>query len=118
MVTFLIRPSGRLLRRAIQKDTARHREVDLTVSGGIGGRGLIPGRDEDTFGLGFAYTDFDATALLAAVGFEDDGYGFEGFYNFDLGPGLSLTANVQVIDSVLSGTDTATILGARLNIRF
>jgi len=92
--------------------------IDLTASVGIGGRGLLPGRHDDTFGLAFTYTDFDATPLLAAIGFDDEGYGFEGFYNLDLGRGLSLTADVQVINPVLSATETATILGARLNVQF
>ena len=33
--------------------------IDLSISGGIGGRGLVPGRDDDTFGLGLSYADFD-----------------------------------------------------------
>ena len=92
--------------------------IDLTVSAGVGGRGLVPGRDGDTFGLAFSYTDFDNGPLLDAIGFENHGYGFEAFYNFDLGHGISLTANAQVIDPVLSRTDTTTIIGARLNVRF
>jgi porin len=92
--------------------------IDYAVSAGIGGRGLIPGRDDDTFGLGFSYTDFDDTRLLTAAGFGDDAYAFEAFYNFDLGHGLSVTANAQVIDPWLSDTGTTTVLGTRLNVRF
>jgi porin len=92
--------------------------IDYTVSAGIGGRGLIPGRDDDTFGLGFSYTDFDDTRLLTAAGFGDDAYAFEAFYNFDLGHGLLVTANAQVIDPWLSDAGTTTVLGTRLNVRF
>jgi porin len=92
--------------------------IDLSISGGIGGRGLVPGRDDDTFGLGLSYADFDTKPLLSAVGFGDDGYVFEAFYNFDVGHGLSLTTNVQVLDPVSSSVGTTTVLGARFNVRF
>jgi len=92
--------------------------IDLTISGGIGGRGLIPGRDDDTYGVGLGYSDFDTTPLLAAAGFDDDAWVFEAFYNFDLGHGLSLTANIQVLDPFLSTIGTTTIVGGRLNVRF
>jgi porin len=29
--------------------------IEWAVSGGIGGRGLVPGRHNDTFGLGYYY---------------------------------------------------------------
>ena len=40
------------------------------------------------------------------------------FYNIALTQGVALTLDAQVIDPVIDGVDTATILGARLNIRF
>jgi porin len=92
--------------------------IDLSIGGGIGGRGLLPGREGDTFGIGLTYVDFDTQALLSAIGFDDDGYGFEAFYNFDLGHGLSLTGSAQVLDPVASRVGTTTVLGARFNVRF
>jgi porin len=92
--------------------------IDLTFSLGVGGRGLIAGRDDDLYGLAFNYTDFNTTAVLAVAGFGNDAYGFEAFYNFDLGRGLSLTANLQVLDPVPSAPGTTTVIGARLNVRF
>ncbi len=92
--------------------------IAWSFSAGIGGRGMLPGRDEDTFGLGFAYTDIDRGAFTSALGFDEAAYGAEAYYNIAIGPGVSLTLDAQVLTPALDGVDTATILGARLNIRF
>ena len=91
--------------------------VQLNISAGVGGRGLVPGRDDDTFGIGFIYTDIDA-GIFTTLGLTDDVYGFEAFYNVAVGPGVQLGLDAQVIDQGLAGVDSATIFGARLNIRF
>ncbi len=92
--------------------------VAWSFSAGVGGRGMLPGRDEDTFGLGFAYADIDRSAFASTLGFDDEAYGAEAFYNIAISPGVSLTLDAQVVNPALAGVDTATILGARLNIRF
>ena len=92
--------------------------IAWSFSAGLGGRGILPGRDDDTFGLGFAYTDIDRGAFASALGFDEEAYGFEAFYNIALTQSVALTLDAQVIDPVIDGVDTATILGARLNIRF
>ena len=67
---------------------------------GIGGKGIIPGRGRDRFGLGFYYIDvsnpelqglFQNTKLLR------DEYGFEAFYNVAITPWLMLTPDIQVV---------------------
>ena len=67
---------------------------------GIGGKGMIPGRGRDRFGLGFYYIDvsnpelqglFQNTKLLR------DEYGFEAFYNVAITPWLMLTPDIQVV---------------------
>ncbi len=92
--------------------------IAWSLSAGLGGRGMLPGRDEDTFGLGFAYADIDRSAITSAFGFDDQAYGVEAYYNIAISPGVSLTLDAQVVNPVLDDFDTATILGARLNIRF
>jgi hypothetical protein len=52
------------------------------------------------------------------IGFEDEAYAFEAFYNLALAPGILLTFDGQVIEPASAGVDTATILGMRLNLRF
>jgi porin len=84
---------------------------DWTVSAGIGGRGLIPGRDEDQLGVGYG-------ASHETAGLADDGQGIEAYYSLSICPGVSLTADVQVIDTASPATDTTTLWGLRLNVRF
>ncbi len=92
--------------------------IELSLSAGVGGRGMLPGRDDDTFGLGFAYADIDQSPFTALLGFDDTAYGVEAFYNLSLAPGVALTVDAQLVSAVIDRVDTATILGARLNIRF
>jgi porin len=109
---------------------------------GIGGKGVIPGRNQDRFGFGFYYIDvnnpklqglFQATKLLR------DEYGFEAFYNLAITPWLMLTPDIQIVrgaqkEKITIGTSpgpigvpfianrksigTATILGVRLQTVF
>jgi porin len=107
---------------------------------GIGGKGVIPSRERDRYGLGFYYIDvknpqlegiFQTTKLLR------DEYGFEAFYNIAITPWLELTPDIQIVrgaqkDEVSIGTGplgllpridkksigTATILGLRLKMVF
>ena len=67
---------------------------------GIGGKGVIPNRDNDRYGLGFYYIDannpelqgiFNTTKLLR------DEYGFEVFYNIAITPWLMVTPDIQVV---------------------
>ncbi len=89
-----------------------------TASGGVSGRGIIPGRDDDIFGLGYFYTKVNAPRLTGAGILDDYSQGFEAFYNIAITPSASLTLDVQVVEDPFLDTDTATILGARLQLRF
>lgn len=107
---------------------------------GFGGKGLIPRRENDRYGLGFYFIDvsnpklqglFRSTKLLR------DEYGFEAFYNIAITPWLNLTPDLQVVRGaqkdkfttgpgplglpVITGKKsiaTATILGLRLQVVF
>ncbi len=92
--------------------------VDWAVSGGIGGRGMIPTRDNDFFGVGYFYTDIQATELLSTLGAREYGQGFEAFYNIAATPAFHVTLDVQVVEPVGSGASTATILGMRASLIF
>ena len=97
--------------------------IDQFYSFGIGGYGmLIPGRDNDRWGLGWAGTHIssDLRNALGPLGrrlnsFEHAG---EVFYNFQVTPAVHLTVNAQVIDSVVKATDTAFTIGTRLQVDF
>ena len=74
--------------------------MNFFYSLGIAGKGVIPSRQNDRYGLGFYYIDvknpalqglFQSTKLLR------DEYGFEGFYNVAITPWLLLTPDIQVV---------------------
>jgi porin len=97
---------------------------------GIGGKGLIPSRDLDRFGIGYYYTsNRNPTLQVPLVGtksFLRDEWGFEAFYNVALTPWLLLTPDVQVIGPsqkreivgllARERIGTATVLGVRLQL--
>ncbi len=94
---------------------------NMTMSGGLGARGIIPGRPNDRMGLGiygmFASNDFkDASYLLNDL--LEDEVGFEAYYNLAITPWLQLSADAQYIDQGLSTSDNSWVLGSRLNVRF
>ena len=90
----------------------------LTYSIGLGGRGVIPGRDNDLFGLGYFYTETEDGNLLTSVGIEDDTQGFEAFYNVAITPAVKLSFDVQWLQATVPDTDDAWVLGSRLQLTF
>jgi len=96
--------------------------IDQFYSFGIGGYGMIPGRDDDRWGLGWAGThissDLRRDAGLLGTDLNSFEHGFEAFYNFAVTPATHVTANVQVIDTVNPGLDTAVVIGTRFQFDF
>ena len=100
---------------------------------GIGGKGIVPGRPSDNFGIGWARTEFSGNfvpllrqELRLGLGHED---AIELYYNAALTPWLSVALDLQIIDSALDRTldasgaqlsdmHTAVVLGLRLYSRF
>jgi hypothetical protein len=65
-----------------------------------GGKGIVPGRPHDRFGIGLYYSDVKSPefrGLLQTRRFLRDEYGFEAFYNFALTPWLQLTPDLQIV---------------------
>lgn len=100
-------------------------------SGGIGGKGLIPGRSLDRFGVGVYYLDVSSIKLRfgnQTRSFLGNESGFEAFYNIAITPWLLFTPDIQVIDPsqrrelVSVGNrksiDTTTVVGFRLQTVF
>jgi len=102
---------------------------------GVGGRGIIPSRPLDRFGIGYYYIDVKSpkfTGPLATREFLRDEYGFEAYYNFAITPWMQLTPDIQVIrpaqKEIITRTGpitfdrknvhTATVLGLRLQLVF
>jgi porin len=95
--------------------------IKAFYSFGFGGKGIIPGRDNDTFGLGFYYADpsdeFTGKSVEGSIDI-DTGFGAELFYNFEVKPWMHITPDIQVLDSGFGGVDTAVVLGLRSRIDF
>jgi porin len=105
---------------------------------GIGGKGIIPGRPLDHFGIGYYYLEVNNpsfTGPLETRSFLRDEYGFEAYYNCAVTPWMRLTPNIQYVrgaqkDMVTTETThgithigrtdvgTATIIGVRLQLIF
>ncbi|MBW4618180.1 MAG: carbohydrate porin [Cyanosarcina radialis HA8281-LM2] len=87
---------------------------------GLGGKGLISGRERDSFGLGFYYYNFSndlKNAVNPLIDFGDE-YGIEMYYSYAITPWFYLTGDLQYIDPANQRSDNALVLGLRTNIRF
>jgi len=81
----------------------------------------IASRDHDSIGVGFFYEGLsDSFVDLAAVANIEleDAAGLEIYYRMQFAPWLSVTADLQVIDTNVVGDDTAVIGAIRSNIKF
>ncbi len=83
---------------------------------GLGGTGIIPGRDRDRFGAGYYYLQLadDRPGLFT----DGDEHGLEVFYNLSITPAFELSADLQVIDGAGRFSDNAVIGGLRARITF
>jgi porin len=87
---------------------------------GLAGHGLVPGRPNDSFGIGgFAYGFSDSLqdAVDPLVTFTDE-QGIDAWYSFALTPWFKLTADAQVINPARGTADIAVITGLRANLAF
>jgi porin len=100
--------------------------------GGIGSRGVVPGRPDDTFGIGAARTQFSDAFLPVLrqqlnLGLQHED-ALEMYYNVAVTPSVNVTGDLQIVNSALKKTvspagrlvsvDTAVVAGARLRVRF
>ncbi len=85
--------------------------VENFYSAGIGGKGIIPGRDNDTFGIGYYYINISNKIRSA-----HEGQGVEIFYNFEVTPWFHVTPDFQIIDPANKAVETNFITGIRFKI--
>tara|TARA_R110000850_G_scaffold117831_10_gene234482 strand:+ start:6354 stop:7667 length:1314 start_codon:yes stop_codon:yes gene_type:complete len=83
---------------------------------GLGGTGIIPGRERDRFGLGYFYLKLSENRVGIAT--DDSEQGVEVFYNLAVTPAFEVTADLQIIDGAVRASDTAVVGGLRGRIRF
>ena len=91
--------------------------VSWSIAGGLSGRGSIPGRDADTWGVGYFYNDLqDLDRNLLKL--ENSTMGLEVYYDISLFGWAFLTLDAQWNKSAFRSIDNSTIIGARLNVSF
>ena len=88
------------------------------LSGGFGGRGVIPGRPYDRFGVGPYWLKESSDLNKQPGNLLGDEVGVEAFYNLALTPYVQLSPDVQWISQGIKSSDDAVVLGTRLNVRF
>jgi len=123
--TPLLRGVGMFFRFGLgDKDT---NPVDWDLKIGLGGRGLFPGRGNDTYGIGY-YTverSDSVTAFLddqplppgiTDVLFRSGSSGFEAWYNMEVASWFHLTVDYQAVQSTIRPIDTSHVLGFRFKI--
>ena len=97
--------------------------VHYFASIGVGGKGMIPGRKHDQFGIGYYYIWATTPQRPVDHGhfdsfFADDTQGIELFYEIAITPWMCLTPDLQIIDPAAEDVDTAWVAGLRLTLKF
>ncbi len=95
--------------------------VDSSGFIGIGGTSPLPNRSLDRFGIALFYyslSDYIVDGLRPTGFILEDEQGFEAFYSLALAPWLSISGDLQVIDSAYSNSETSIYLGLRTQVKF
>ncbi len=90
-----------------------------SLAGGVGGRGLIPGREEDVFGIGYFYNGLQQGGVVDRTqDLRSAEQGFEIFYEAQVTGWLHVTPDLQVVRPAFGDNDTAVVLGLRVLVDF
>ena len=93
--------------------------IDAFYSFGFRGNGmLIPGREDDQWGIGWAGSHISGDLRDLTDELRTWEHAFEVYYNYMLTPAMHLSANTQVIRPAVENNDTALTLGLRLQLDF
>ena len=95
--------------------------IKYFASFGISGKGLIPGRCQDTFGVGYYHAWLSNQIPSIAYRFLLNGneQGGELYYNIYLTPWLQITPDLQIIQSADQRVDNTVIVGGlRMQVNF
>ncbi len=92
--------------------------TSFSVAAGLSGRGMIPRRGNDTYGLGYFYNDLQDPRSIALSELEGSAQGLEVYYNLAIAQSIAFSLDFQWTQSAVREIDDAIMLGARLNIRF
>lgn len=92
--------------------------VEGFYSIGVAGRGLLDGRPDDSFGIGYYYLHVSRDLPAPLARRARDEQGMELYYNIAVTPWCHITPDLQIIRPISEGTDTAVVLGIRMKIDF
>jgi len=106
--------------------------VKYIYTTGIGGKGVVPGRPDDNFGIAWARTQFSSDFVSFLRQKLDLGLNVENaveiYYNAAITPWLNVALDLQIVDSALNkelnssgqlvNMDTAVVGGLRAYVRF
>jgi len=87
---------------------------------GFGGKGMIPGREKDQWGIGYYYlkiSDHLPRILRARFGLDHE-QGGEIYYNIQVAPWLHFTPDLQIVGPARRDSNTAVVLGFRMKVDF
>jgi len=96
-------------------------QVNLThsfYSFGVGGKGPLDARPDDTFGVAFYYLNVTDNLPAPLQARARDEYGVEMYYNFAVTPWLHVTPDLQVIEPASRRTNTTVVAGVRARMIF
>ncbi len=85
---------------------------------GLGGKGMIHGRDNDTWGILYNYMQISDEFGSVIDRISRDTQTFEVFYNFELTKWMHITPDFQIVKPSSERVDTAYIAGLRAKIDF
>jgi porin len=107
--------------------------IQYAFLAGIGGKGVVPGRPDDSFGFGLARTQFSSSFVPFLrqqfnLGLQRED-AIEMYYNAAITSWMNVTTDLQIIDSglnkalspttrQLTSIDTVVVLGTHLRVRF
>ncbi len=93
--------------------------IESFYSLGLGGKGVLPGRDDDRCGLGFFYTEWSDVPLAHALDI-NNAQGVELFYNIEVTPWMHITPDLQVLidPGGVADRDVAIVGGVRVQMSF
>jgi porin len=92
--------------------------VSWSVSAGLAGKGLLPGRDRDTAGLGYFYNRLQDPEVVSGDRLTRNTQGLEAYYSIALARSVALSLDLQWTKSAFERVGDAIILGLRLDLRF
>jgi porin len=85
---------------------------------GLGGKGVVEGRDNDTYGIGYFYVQLSNGFNRIIERNFGDTQGVEIFYNMEVKPWLHITPDFQIIEPSNKQVDRTYVAGFRVRMDF